>query len=293
MNPRSHLAAALAIALGIHGALFFLLPEMMPNEKKRDLFTKDSVEITMAAVKAQKNDNAFPTKPPASKKTEAPSAEDPPAPQPPEQKRKLPNARRSAAPQPDPITAPDLKPVAPRPVPREKLPVPEQTAVSAPEPPEPPDPIDTPPSAPQPFPGIEPPPDSLKPKAAGQPPGTSAPGRSDPRENPQPDNKGKKTQSPLSGQKEITRAIPLYRSNPLPPYPANARRRGFEGTVELMVRVSKKGTVSEIEIETSSGHRSLDRQACKTVKQWEFEPGKTSGTPRAMWVKIPVTFKLQ
>ena len=96
-----------------------------------------------------------------------------------------------------------------------------------------------------------------------------------------------------TGQKKIHRATPLYKSNPLPRYPSSARRRGFEGTVGLLVKVSEKGEVTELEVARSSGYQSLDRRALETVKDWKFEPGRINGKASAMDVKIPVTFRLE
>ncbi|MDA3788167.1 MAG: energy transducer TonB [Desulfobacula sp.] len=86
-------------------------------------------------------------------------------------------------------------------------------------------------------------------------------------------------------------AKPLYKKNPLPVYPVIAKKRGYVGTVELIVLVSEKGKVNSLKIFKSSGYKSLDNQAFKTVKNWLFEPGKKNGVPEAMWVKIPVKFE--
>jgi protein TonB len=96
-----------------------------------------------------------------------------------------------------------------------------------------------------------------------------------------------------AGQKRIHRATPLYKSNPLPRYPSSARRRGFEGTVTLLVQVSEKGNVTDLDVDRSSGYKSLDRRAVETVKDWKFEPGRINGEAAAMKVKIPVTFRLE
>ncbi len=87
-------------------------------------------------------------------------------------------------------------------------------------------------------------------------------------------------------------AKPLYKKNSLPAYPVIARKRGYQGIVELMVLVSEKGKVSSLKLFHSSGYKSLDRQAVKTVRNWLFEPGKKNGAPHEMWVKIPVKFEL-
>ncbi|MCK5313448.1 MAG: energy transducer TonB [Desulfobacteraceae bacterium] len=88
-------------------------------------------------------------------------------------------------------------------------------------------------------------------------------------------------------------ARPYYKKNPLPHYPLKAKRRRYEGTVELMVEVSKEGEVINLWIFKSSDYKSLDNQAVKTVKKWLFEPAKKNGKPEKMWVKIPVKFELK
>jgi protein TonB len=88
-------------------------------------------------------------------------------------------------------------------------------------------------------------------------------------------------------------AVPLYKENPPPRYPGNARRRGHTGTVLLMVFVSEKGVAEQIRVAASSGYDSLDRAAAKSVADWRFEPGTSGGIPTGMWVKIPITFELK
>ena len=89
------------------------------------------------------------------------------------------------------------------------------------------------------------------------------------------------------------RAVPLYRQNPSPAYPRRARLGGVEGRVLIDVLVGEDGAVRELKIGTSSGHRILDRAALKAVRTWRFTPGRRGPTPVAMWVKVPVRFKLQ
>jgi len=94
-------------------------------------------------------------------------------------------------------------------------------------------------------------------------------------------------------QDHIEFAKPLYKKNPDPVYPVIARKRGYQGTVELEVLISEKGTVSSIKIFKSSGHKSLDQQALISVKKWLFEPGKKNGIIQEMCVRIPVKFELK
>lgn len=87
-------------------------------------------------------------------------------------------------------------------------------------------------------------------------------------------------------------AYPRYQLNAPPAYPGLARKRGQEGTVFLKVLVNKEGRVDELEIETSSGFTLLDRAAVSAVRMWSFEPGRRGEERVPMWVRVPVTFKL-
>lgn len=91
----------------------------------------------------------------------------------------------------------------------------------------------------------------------------------------------------------IVMARPLYRENPPPEYPAQARHRHLQGTVVLEVAVTKDGKVAALEISEGSGHKILDRAALRAVKEWVFEPGQRSGRRVSMRVLVPVRFRLQ
>lgn len=88
-------------------------------------------------------------------------------------------------------------------------------------------------------------------------------------------------------------AVPNYRSNPLPEYPYLARQKHWEGVVWLMVDVSTDGSVDDLRIEKSSGHRILDRTARRTVSRWQFSPATRAGLAVSSQVRIPVRFRLE
>jgi periplasmic protein TonB len=88
-------------------------------------------------------------------------------------------------------------------------------------------------------------------------------------------------------------AIPIYKRNPAPEYPAVARRRGYEGTVVLEVLVNSYGKVADLRLFRSSGHAVLDRTALSSVKAWVFDPARKGQEAVEMWVKIPVCFRLR
>lgn len=87
-------------------------------------------------------------------------------------------------------------------------------------------------------------------------------------------------------------AVPLYAGNPKPEYPKIARLRGWEGTVRLDVVVRKDGRVGKVELAGSSGFRTLDQVALKTVYRWRFKPAMSSGGPVESKVQVPVRFVL-
>lgn len=91
----------------------------------------------------------------------------------------------------------------------------------------------------------------------------------------------------------IRKAKPLYRRNPPPRYPRLARKRKYQGVVILEVFVNRQGSVGEVKVFKSSGYSILDKTALKSVKKWEFEPGKHGGDNVEMWVRVPVRFQLK
>ncbi|MFN2368935.1 MAG: energy transducer TonB [Desulfurivibrionaceae bacterium] len=108
-----------------------------------------------------------------------------------------------------------------------------------------------------------------------------------------PRNKPAEEVAGAPAQALIRLARPLYRKNPPPEYPSIARRRHLQGTVVLEVSVSAEGTVDELRVEESSGHKVLDRAALRAVGDWLFEPGRRGGERIAMRVMVPVRFDLR
>ncbi|HUD42486.1 MAG TPA: energy transducer TonB [Dokdonella sp.] len=77
-----------------------------------------------------------------------------------------------------------------------------------------------------------------------------------------------------------------------PVYPADALRRGEQGTVLLRVSVAADGSIERVEIERSSGSSRLDRAARDAVRQWRFRPPLVGGAPAAAVGIVPVMFRL-
>lgn len=99
--------------------------------------------------------------------------------------------------------------------------------------------------------------------------------------------------TPTPAAPSLVLAHPLYRQNPEPEYPPQARRRGVEGTVVLEAQISLEGTVGGLAVHQSSGHPLLDEAALKAVKTWRFVPGRRGAEQVAMPVLVPVRFGLR
>lgn len=83
-----------------------------------------------------------------------------------------------------------------------------------------------------------------------------------------------------------------YGSNPKPKYPGIATSRGWEGTVQLMVKVSAEGDSEEVTVQRSSGYDVLDEAAVEAVEKWKFIPAKRGDTPVSSSVVVPINFVL-
>ena len=77
-----------------------------------------------------------------------------------------------------------------------------------------------------------------------------------------------------------------------PRYPTLARRRGWEGTAIVRLRVASDGSVRAAELHTSSGYETLDREALRAAKRWRFQPGSRNGVAVEQWHLQPVEFRL-
>lgn len=84
-----------------------------------------------------------------------------------------------------------------------------------------------------------------------------------------------------------------YGHAPPPRYPAIALRLGLEGTVTLAVLVAADGSVEQVRLQRSSGHRQLDQQALRHVREhWRFQPAIRDGRAVSAWASVPVQFRI-
>jgi periplasmic protein TonB len=84
-----------------------------------------------------------------------------------------------------------------------------------------------------------------------------------------------------------------YGQNPTPSYPSEARRRGWEGTVLLLVEILENGRPERITIRQSSGHPILDEAAQGAVGRWMFIPAQREGKPVKSAAEVPIVFSLR
>jgi len=52
------------------------------------------------------------------------------------------------------------------------------------------------------------------------------------------------------------------------------------------------GRIGDVLVERSAGHPDLDQAATEAVRRWRFEPARRGDDAVAMWVLLPVEFRL-
>lgn len=78
-----------------------------------------------------------------------------------------------------------------------------------------------------------------------------------------------------------------------PAYPAAARRRGLEGSVQLKVALAASGVIGAITVSESSGSPLLDQAAVSAVRRWRCEPARIDGNAVTALALQRITFHLQ
>jgi TonB-like protein len=98
-----------------------------------------------------------------------------------------------------------------------------------------------------------------------------------------------------------------------PSYPRQAREANLEGVVDVFALVTAEGTVAKVyeagprvkgmarrisvsmdeTAEQTASGQALREAAANAVRAWTFKPATYGGQPIAVWVRVPVHFKLQ
>ncbi len=77
-----------------------------------------------------------------------------------------------------------------------------------------------------------------------------------------------------------------------PAYTAAALQERIQGAVILELVVTETGKPDEIRVVRSLPH-GLDDEAIKAVAQWKFAPGRLSGTPVPVLVRVILDFSIR
>lgn len=191
-------------------------------------------------------------------------------------------------PRKSPVSSPPVseQPVAP---PTSPLPSPPPREMTTPE-----LPVQTLPSPPQTAVAVESPKTS-EPDRGGTPPGTTA-GERVPQERGV-EGAGRpavasRTPDAAPGGSIVRAARPKGGYQVRPVYPESARRAGIQGTTLLRIHIEADGHVSDVSVQRSAGHQSLDEAAAEAVRRWRFEPALNSAGPVSMWAVVPVEFRI-
>lgn len=90
----------------------------------------------------------------------------------------------------------------------------------------------------------------------------------------------------------LSEVLPNYLRNPPPVYPRLARERGWEGRVRLETQVLSDGRCGPVSVLASSGYPMLDQAAASAIQRWRFRPAQRGDRAVAVWVEIPIVFRL-
>lgn len=80
-------------------------------------------------------------------------------------------------------------------------------------------------------------------------------------------------------------------NNPAPIYPRVAKRRGYQGIVNVCAQIDSTGKPTIVSVCGSSGYKILDSVAVKTIKSWKFNI-RSQLSASVYHVKVPISFVL-
>ncbi|MEH6472713.1 MAG: TonB family protein [Halopseudomonas sp.] len=110
-----------------------------------------------------------------------------------------------------------------------------------------------------------------------------------------PAGKGQAGSDRLAGLKSQLGEQLLYAFEQYFSYPLKARRKGWQGEVLLAVVVARNGEVSKVQLLSSSGYKTLDRAAIKSMnKVGKIDPTRwqLSLVDQPLQIEVPVAYQL-
>jgi protein TonB len=81
-------------------------------------------------------------------------------------------------------------------------------------------------------------------------------------------------------------------SNEAPRYPLAALAARAQGRTLVRAEIRPDGTVGQLWVKQGSGFQALDLAALETVRVWRFVPAQKHGMAVAMWMDVPIEYKL-
>ncbi len=95
---------------------------------------------------------------------------------------------------------------------------------------------------------------------------------------------------PRFGEYVYVEVLPEVTHRVEPEYPHLAKQAGVSGLVMVQALVDRDGLVKDVRIVKSIP--MLDEAAARAVRAWTFRPARAKGRPIAVWVAVPVNFRL-
>lgn len=285
----AQLIAALVLSIAVHAAVLTWTPLFRPT----DIEPPPTITVELMP-KAETPVVEAP--PPAPEVVPEPIVERPPEPETPPEPVVEPPPETPAPepivepppepPPPEPIVEPPPEPPPPEPKPKPKPLRKKPAPIKAPPPRPAPEPQGAAPSEPVPPPVPQPP--APEPPPALPVPAETPPPVATPPEPPPP--RASFDDNVLDGYAQLlSGAIGRFQK-----YPRLAQMRGWEGTVEVLLRIAAGGAVREISLVKSSGFDVLDEQALAMVRQATPLPRPPADlAAQDFSVRVPIVFRLQ
>ncbi len=87
--------------------------------------------------------------------------------------------------------------------------------------------------------------------------------------------------------------VALMDINPQPKYPDLAQRAGVSGTVNVWLHINEKGDVIAWQVvNVRPAGLGFEDEVARVVPKWKFTPALQQNSPVAVWVHIPINFRL-